>query len=272
MSAEFVKNTPTPDRLAANLGRIGGFVGLAAGTVELTVGSSIGPWIGDKNDPTRLGIVTVVLSAVALAAAVSLAGSDRSLRPSHRLWILVAMLVPGLVCFTTVGRLWYVPGVLLVAAGCLAAVGLRGVLRIVAQDIERNGTRILAITLAVLYLGLGLTALGTSGILGVVGALVVINLLLLNPRLPTLVGIGILVAAAVPFAVATWWSAVTPLVATLLVVIGGAAMHSHQDSNLPPAPDQVFNDVKTRPEYATWDYDGHSSPNDVAAPQDPAVR
>ena len=123
------------------------------------------------------------------------------------------MLAPGLVCFTTVGRLWYVPGVLLVAAGCLASVGLRGDLRIVAHDIERNGTRILAITLAVLYLGLGVVALGTSGILGVVGSLVVINLLLLNPRLPTPVGIAIVVAAAVPFAVATWWSVVTPLVA-----------------------------------------------------------
>jgi len=224
---------PRIDRLAAALGRVGGVLGLVAGTVELTVGSSIRSWIGEKDDTTRLGIVTFLLAAVALSSAVALARSGRSLQASRRLAIVVGMLVPGLVCFTTVGRLWYVPGALLVAAGCLAAVGLRGSLRIVARDIERNGARILALALAVLYLGLGVAALGTSGILGVVGSLVVINLLLLDPRLPRFAGLGIVVAATAPFAVATWWSLITPLVAVLLVVIAWPAMRPQQDRSRP---------------------------------------
>ena len=245
------KNTvPKIDRLAATLGRIGGVIGLIAGTVELTAGSSISPWIGNKNDPTRLGIVTFVLAAIALAAAAALARSDRFLRPSRRLGIVAAMLLPGLVCFTTVGRLWYVPGALLVAAACLGAAGLRGELGIVARDLERNGTRMLAIVLGTLYLGLGVSAPGTRGILGVVGAVVVINLLLVDPRWPTLVGIGVLIAAASPFAIATWWSVATPLIAMLLVVIGGIAMRRPMRWGPPPSAPSEFDAEPPLPDAA----------------------
>jgi hypothetical protein len=224
MSSQPTERTRTFDRLAANLGRVGGVLGLVAGIVEVTAGSSIRPWIGNKNDPTRLGIVTVVLAAIALASAGALAASDRSLRPSRRLGIVAGMLLPALVCFTTVGRLWYVPGALLVAAGVLAASGLRGELRGIAREIDHDATRILAITLAVIYLALGLTAFGSTGLIGVVGALVVAGLLVVRPRVDTPVTVALLLTATVPFAVTTWWSIVTPILAVLIVIIGSAAV------------------------------------------------
>ena len=39
-------------------------------------------------------------------------------RFGRRLVLGVGLLIPGLLCFTTVGRLWYLPGALITTAPC----------------------------------------------------------------------------------------------------------------------------------------------------------
>jgi len=168
--------------------------------------------------------VTIVLATIALSSAIALTASKGCLGPSRRLAIAAGVLLPALVGFATVGRLWYLPGASLLAAGSLTAFGLRGDVRVLAQDIDRNATRIFASALAVLYLGLGLAALGTTGLLGVVGALVTLGLLLVHPRVSVPRAVAVLVVATAPFAVATWWSIVTPTVAVLIVAMGSVAI------------------------------------------------
>ena len=119
-------------------------MGLVAGIVELIVGSSIRPVDRqqERPHPSRDRDHRARGDRARRRPWRSPRPTDPSDRPagsgsspgcSH----------PALVCFTTVGRLWYVPGVLLVAAGCLAAYGLRGGLPGHRTDINRNGTRIL---------------------------------------------------------------------------------------------------------------------------------
>lgn len=110
--------------LAGRVGLAGAALGLIAGLLELTIGPSIRSWVGDKSDTTGLGITTIVLSLIALAAAVH-ALRHPAASVAGRLLIGAALLVPAGICFTTVGSLWYVPGPLLVAAGALAAVSAR---------------------------------------------------------------------------------------------------------------------------------------------------
>jgi hypothetical protein len=108
-------------RLIGAIGAAGATLGVVVGLVELTVGPSIRSWVGDKQDTSRLGLATLLLAALGLAtlllAALALVAS-LSLRrtgsaPPARLAAAIGLLVPGLICFTTVGRLWYLPGALL---------------------------------------------------------------------------------------------------------------------------------------------------------------
>ena len=99
------------DRLAGWLALAGASLGALAGLLELTIGPSIRDWVGNKQDTTRLGWTTIILSLVALAAAIAIRR-----RPDRRVAIALGLLVPGLICFTTVGRLWYLPGTLLWSA------------------------------------------------------------------------------------------------------------------------------------------------------------
>jgi hypothetical protein len=100
-------------RITTALTWAGVLLGVFAGIVQLAYGSSIPAWTGDKNDTVGLGLVTIGLSLVAGVALW------RLLRPP-RLWgqiiCAVTALACAVVCFTTVGRLWYLPGPLLVLA------------------------------------------------------------------------------------------------------------------------------------------------------------
>jgi hypothetical protein len=112
-------------RIAAILGVAGAALGMVAGLVELAAGPSIRSWVGNKQDTTGLGLATVALSAIALAAALALERWPRPWWP-WRVAIVTGLLWPGVLCFTTVGRLWYVPGALLVTSGLLAASAFVG--------------------------------------------------------------------------------------------------------------------------------------------------
>ncbi len=104
--------------LATRLGISGSVLGILAGLIELSIGAQIRPWIGNKESPEALGLLTLILSSVALAALLS-ARNHEAPTNNGKLAVLFGILLPAAICFTTVGRLWYVPGALLVAAALL---------------------------------------------------------------------------------------------------------------------------------------------------------
>jgi hypothetical protein len=210
---------PTIVRIAPLIGIVGGTLGLIAGLVELTAGPSVRSWVGNKEDTTRLGLATVVLAAIALAAALGLTRRPQLSAP-RRLALAAPLLLSGLICFTTVGRLWYLPGALLVAAGFLVAADLRSEITEVVVAAERAWPAILTAALGCFYIFLGATALGLAGVLGIAGGLLVLGLVATRGKLPVPIAVALLVLAALPFAALTWWSVATPLIGLLLLAIG----------------------------------------------------
>ncbi len=109
--------TPHASRAARWFVPAGVTLGVAAGVIQLLAGSAIPEWSGNKLDTTGLGITTITLS---LVAGVALWHLGRPLPRWERWAALLLVLACAGVCFTTVGRLWYVPGTLLIAAALLA--------------------------------------------------------------------------------------------------------------------------------------------------------
>jgi hypothetical protein len=210
-------------RLGAYLATLGASLGLVAGVAELTLGPHIRSWVGGKQDTTRLGLTTITLSATALLAAVSwMRRSDPS--PGTGLLVAVGLIVPGAICFTTAGRAWYLPGALLLAAGATTVSHLRQDAREVGTTIGRSWLSALTFVLGAFYVLLGATALDVAGTLGIVGGVVILALVATSARIPLRVGQLVLVAAALPFALLTWWSVVTPLIGILVVALGWFAL------------------------------------------------
>lgn len=209
-------------RLGPYLAASGATLGVLAGLVELTVGPQIRSWIGNKQDTTRLGIATIALSTIALAAA---ANWYRRNHPSTgaRLLVIVMLVVPGAIGFTTVGRAWYIPGTLLLLAAAIASLDLRKNTTHVLATISRNWMYLLITVLAAFYILLGATALGGIGALGILGGIATITLIATSARIPKRIAVLALIAAMTPFAVLTWWSVVTPLLAILVLAFGPSA-------------------------------------------------
>ena len=209
------------DALAGTLATLGATLGIVAGAIDLAVGSSIRDWVGNKLDTTRLGAATLILSAVALAAALAWRRSSAR-TGGRRLATLLALLLPAGICFTTIGRLWYIPGaLLLIAAALIGAASTRADL---ARAIDERRWRAgLTVTLGAYYVFLGADALGIAGVLGILGGLAMWAALIIAPRNHRL-ALALLALGALPFAVATWWSVVTPLIAILALVTGRAAV------------------------------------------------
>ena len=106
------------------IGMAGGVLGIVAGIVQLGWGDVNSDWMGNKLHPVQLGIITILLSVIALAGVSFLARrADAPMRERVLATILIG-LAAG-ICFTTVGRLWYVPGPLLIVAAVLLNQGAR---------------------------------------------------------------------------------------------------------------------------------------------------
>ena len=209
------------DLVAGRLALAGASLGLLAGLVELAAGPSVREWVGGKLDTTRLGLTTITLSAVALAAAIALRRPHER-TGGRRVAIVLALLLPGLVCFTTVGRLWYLPGVLLVAAGGLVLAGTPR--REFAGAFDERHWRIgLLVACGAYYVVLGATALGVAGLLGMLGGTLIWAAAYVASR-SARGAYALLLAGALPFATATWWSAITPLIAVLTLIIGSSVI------------------------------------------------
>ena len=102
-------------RLAAALGSAGALLGVVAGITQATLGDVIPEWTGDKQAPVALGLLTVALSLIAaLAAGLQ---HRTALSAGARAACAAGLIIPGLLCLSTVGRLWYAPAALLIAAG-----------------------------------------------------------------------------------------------------------------------------------------------------------
>lgn len=210
------------DKIAGRLAVLGATLGVLAGVVDVAVGGSIRDWIGNKLNPTPLGVVTVILSAVALAGAVQWE------RPGgragdRRLATVLAFLIPAVICFTTIGRLWYLPGVLLLGAAVLivSASTHEELAHAANRHHWLNG---LTTLLGAYYIFLGGDALPkAAGVLGILGGLAIWGALLAT-RDSHRVALTLLAAGALPFAIATWWSVVTPIIAVLVLTIGHAAI------------------------------------------------
>jgi hypothetical protein len=204
--------------LALLLGRAGGGTGIVAGAIEVAFGSSVPTWIGNKHDPTRLGVVTIVLSMVGLLCSETLR-RGRGLESARRLGLVTGIVVPAIVCFTTVGRLWYVPGALLLTASVLWATAQPIAWRDVIRRISESFASILVGVLGVYYIALGATALGRTGLAAIVGGVVVVAIAFVSHRVRATFALATLVASVAPFALLTWWSVVTPTIAVLAVLL-----------------------------------------------------
>ena len=217
----------TMDRAAGRLAVAGATLGVIAGLVDLAVGASIRAWVGNKLDTSTLGVATVLLSAVSLAAAVAWQRRDGRAAGERRLATVLAFLLPAGVCFTTIGRIWYLPGVLLLAASVLVllASSREELVRAVDEHHWLNG---LVALLGGYYVFLGADALPKgAGVLGILGGLA-IWAALLTTRRSHRAGRGLLWAGALPFAILTWWSVITPLIAVLILTIGPAATRTRR--------------------------------------------
>jgi hypothetical protein len=104
--------------LGYRLGAAGAILGVVAGMVQWAFGKDIPDWTGNKLHPVQLGIITIVLSLVALASVGYLTRHPGPLTWQRALAGL-GVLGPAGVCFTTVGALWYLPGALLIVSALL---------------------------------------------------------------------------------------------------------------------------------------------------------
>jgi hypothetical protein len=207
----------TADRTAGRLAIAGSALGVLVGLVDVAVGPSIRDWVGNKLDTTRLGFATLALSAIALTAAIAWQRHGGRIG-GRRLSTILALALPAAICFTTIGRLWYLPGVLLLGASTLivAASDREELAGAVNERRWRHG---LIVTLGAYYVFLGVDSLGVAGMLGILGGLAIWAALLAATSARRL-GLTLLVLGALPFALATWWTVVTPLIALLVLAIG----------------------------------------------------
>ncbi|MGV8909466.1 MAG: hypothetical protein ACOH1Y_10825 [Propionicimonas sp.] len=199
--------------LTRRTGVVASLLGGAAGILQLAAGTT--PWTGNKNDPVTLGIVTLILAAflgLASIATTSATTTDRHLA------IASAYLTTALLGLTTAGPAWGPAAVAALVAGAMAgrSAATTGSAR---AAMIRNWPPTLLVALAAVYLSLGLTAMGMVGLLGIAGSVAVLGALAVRTRVRSL-AVALLLAGAVPFAVMTYWSLVTPLTGILMIAIG----------------------------------------------------
>lgn len=201
---------------------------MIAGIIQATAGSRIPDWTGNKDNPVGLGLLTILLSLIALGAAASVRGSAET-SAGRRVTVALALLIPGALCFSTVGRLWYVPGALMiVASGMMLASG--GV-RDSSGVIQANWTRGLVSLLGAFEFLMAISAAPVSTmIVGIGGAIA----LMIGPWLTSrMYFLSLLLLGTLPFAILTWWSLITPVLAIVALTIGLTIL---RDPVLPPRP------------------------------------
>jgi hypothetical protein len=194
-------------QVASRLGLTGALIGVAAGLTQATVGDSIPQWSGAKQSPVALGVLTVTLSLIAALAAVRQHRGDLS--TGARAACALGLLGPGLLCLTTVGRLWYLPAVLLLVAGALTIDSWRDTAATLAGD----WWRILLSTLGGCQLLMSAGAAPAPAVAGAVGGASLVAAAWLKPR-PRWRFWVLVVTGTLPFA-ALAWTSIVPLLVTV---------------------------------------------------------
>jgi hypothetical protein len=195
---------------AARLGSVGALLLVAAGVVQVVAGRAVPAWTGDKAAPVPLGLLTIALGALALLAARR-AGRDQA--PGARAVTALGTAGPGLLCLSTVGRLAWLPAVLLVAAALLA-VGREW--RGVAAAVAGHRWRVLLGALGCCQWLMAAAAAPVPTVAAVAGgAALLVAAVLPRPRpavLAVLVAVGVVPLALVG------WAGVVPLVVALVAL------------------------------------------------------
>ena len=203
--------------LAGRLAAIGARIAVVAGIAQAAVGSRIPEWSGNKHQPVALGLLTVALGASVLVAARTLRAAtspgDETLA-AVTVWLA---LVAG-VCSTTVGRLWAIPGALLLAATgvTLGACGWHRFRSVVAAHWLRGLLGVLGGFELLMAVSAAPSVTIAAGL--VAGGALIAAAILTSPGSKTI--IVVLVAATAPFAALTWWTVVTPLLSVVALAIG----------------------------------------------------
>ena len=193
-------------RAAGILGLAGSALGILAGTAQATIGPRIPDWSGDKASPVALGLLTIGLSAVAGFAAVR--QRDGGLSVWGRTACALGMVGPGLLCLSTVGRLWYPSAVLLLVAGTMTVDSWRDCARAIAED----WFRVLLTALGGFEMLMAAGAAPALMLVGAVGGIALIAAAWLR-RAPRRVLVGLVVVGTIPFAVLAWMAVVPLLLA-----------------------------------------------------------
>jgi hypothetical protein len=216
--------TPPTPRSAYILATIGGVLGVLVGTLEVAFGSSIRSWVGDKYDTVGLGLTTIALAALALASATVL--RRRPSTPARHFAVAVVVLVSGAICFTTAGRLWWVPGSMICSAGVVTIWSLRRVAASVRNTVVDRWFDVLLFVLGCYLVALGAVSIDPhswAALLVLGGGLTVTSMAIAHPRLARHQLIAGIALAVTPVVALTWWSIVTPLIALLALVIATVA-------------------------------------------------
>lgn len=201
------------DQIIARSGLGAALLGTAAGFTEVVVGTA--PWLGNKNEPTTLGLVTVLLAFVIGAAGWAWRWATTTPRA---LAVAAAMLAPALLGVTTAGAAWLPAGAAAVLGG-IAALRYGVQPHLVRPALSERWPSILLGCLALIYLTLGITAGGLTGVLAIAGSIAIGAALSLRHRFRATAA-SVLIVGALPFGVVAWWSIAPPLSAVLVLVVG----------------------------------------------------
>jgi len=220
----------TPERVtprhrrAARLGLAGAVLGLIAGTLQATVGPRIPEWTGAKASPIGLGLLTIGLAA--LAGWAALRQRDPRLSVWGRATCALALAGPGLLCLSTVGRLWYPSAVLMVVAGVMSIDSWRDTARAFADD----WLRVLLGVLGGFELLMAASAAPTLGLVGAAGGIALIAAAVLR-SVPRVVVIGLLAVGTIPFAVLAWYAIAPLLLAVTAALIAIPVLRNSFDES-----------------------------------------
>ncbi|XAS75690.1 hypothetical protein V3G39_13655 [Dermatophilaceae bacterium Sec6.4] len=211
------------------LALVGACLGVLAGLAQTLVGPAIPGWSGAKTNTVGLGVLTVALSLVALGCAVALRASHPT-PVGRRAAYLAGLVIPAAVCFSTVGRLWWIPGTLLLLAAGGVTIGsdTSGMTAIVRD----RWTRVLISVLGSCLLLIAVSAAPVLILLlGVAGGAV----LAVAPWLPVRPAwqLALILLATLPFAALTWTSLATPGIALLAVALWFAGRSKPKSGRAP---------------------------------------
>ena len=197
-------------RWVAVLGLGGSALGAAAGIVQATVGSQIPEWTGAKAAPVALGLLTIGLSL--LAGWAALRQRTAGLSVWGRTTCALGLIGPGLLCLSTVGRLWYPSALLLVVAGAMTVDSWSDT----ARAFTRDWPRVLLTALGCFEILMAAGAAPLLMVVGTAGGVSVIAAAWLRTA-PRGVLVGLVVAGTVPFA-ALAWTAIVPVFLAVVVL------------------------------------------------------